>query len=76
MKQAFYFLGVALVFILLTAATQIGGVTYLLYLAFRKNSRTRIQRFGVFFSFYLIGTFIMTPLLAPLFGREKIKNTD
>ena len=67
------FLGVLLVICLLTLITQIGGLLFLVcYLVFRKNKVKLVLSFVVL---YLVGTFLLVPLIAPVFGREKIKTT-
>jgi len=59
--------------ILLTILTQIGGIIYLFTLWF---SRQKKQNFTLsFIGLYLVTTFLFVPLLAPLFGREKIKES-
>ncbi len=59
--------------ILLTILTQIGGIIYLFALWF---SRQEKQNFTLsFIGLYIIATFLFVPLVAPLFGREKIKES-
>ena len=63
------FLGVLLVICLLTLITQIGGLLFLVcYLVFRKNKVKLVLSFVVL---YLVSTFLLVPLIAPVFGREK-----
>ena len=38
--------------------------------------RRRIKRVGLFIGLYLLTTFLIVPKVAPLFGREKIKETE
>jgi hypothetical protein len=60
----------SLLFLFLTALTQIGGVIYLLvYFVFRKSL---LKRWFTFVGLYLGVTFLVVPYLAPLFGRERI----
>ncbi len=57
--------------LLLTVATQIGGLLYLLtILVFRKTKWWKIL-LG-FFALYGAVTFLIIPILAPSFGREKV----
>lgn len=62
----------------LTVITQIGGIIYLIViLLFKKNSKKKgLKQIGIFIVFYLITTFFIVPYLAPIFGREKIKETE
>lgn len=66
-----------LLFIFLTILTQIGGFVLLLSILIAKkiksNFKFKIQL--LFIGFYFMLTFIFIPLIAPFFGREKIKNT-
>ena len=66
------------VVVLLTILTQIGGIVYALALfSISKNrSRYRLKRSGVFLLIYLIATFAIVPLIAPYFGRERIKQSE
>lgn len=64
-------------FVILTVITQIGGIVYLLSLYFFKKvtQKFRFKRIIVFSIIYLIATFIIVPLIAPVFGREKVKHS-
>lgn len=66
-----------LIFLLLTAITQVGGIVYLIsvLLISGKVSKKYLKRLGMFLVIYLLTTFLLVPNLAPLFGREKIKET-
>lgn len=66
------------VFLVFTAVTQIGGLIYLITLLITKKlTRNRfLFRSLIFLSLYLTATYIVTPKIAPFFGREKIKTTD
>ena len=66
-----------IIFVFLTVITQIGGIIYLIsILAIKKRvGRRRIKRVGLFIGLYLLTTFLIVPKVAPLFGREKIKET-
>lgn len=67
-----------IVILLLTALTQIGGLIYLItILVIKKNTnKKRTKRLGLFAGLYLFTTFLIIPQLAPLFGREKIKESN
>ncbi|WP_299247742.1 hypothetical protein [uncultured Aquimarina sp.] len=67
-----------LIITFLTLSTQIGGIIYLVIeLTIKKTIRNyRFIKIGVFTITYLIITFTVVPYLAPVFGREKIKNND
>jgi hypothetical protein len=62
---------------LLTLLTQIGGMVYLIaFLLIKKSAKQKqLKRIGLFVSLYLIATLLIVPSLAPVFGREKIKET-
>lgn len=68
----------AIIFLALTAITQIGGVIYLITLAITYNLKkhTFLFRSLIFISLYIVATYIVTPKLAPYFGREKIETTE
>ena len=65
-------------FVLLTVITQIGGIVYLLSIwicsTWIKNSKFKFLI--VFIGVYLFSTLIIVPLLAPIFGREKVIHMD
>ena len=66
-----------IIFTLLTILTQIGGIIYLIsILLIKKSTKWKLfKQIGIFVSLYLIATFIIVPYVAPIFGREKIKDT-
>ena len=66
------------IFILLTALSQIGGLIYLISILIIKSKtrKRRLKKISVFISLYLISTFFIVPNLAPIFGREKIKESN
>jgi hypothetical protein len=65
------------VIILLTILTQIGGIVYLFALWIAKKKNLSNQKFIIgFVTLYLIATFILTPLIAPTFGRERVKENS
>lgn len=66
------------VFAVLTVITQIGGIIYLIAILSikRKASKRQLKKLAIFTILYLISTFLIIPIVAPFFGREKIKETD
>ena len=65
-------------FVLLTITTQIGGLIYLLSLLISRkwNKNLRFKTLLVFSGLYLVVTLLMVPLIAPYFGREKVRNSE
>ena len=62
-----------IIVVILTIITQIGGLVYLAtILLFKKYNRIKIAI--LFISLYLLFTFLLTPQIAPFFGRVKIKD--
>ena len=47
-----------------------------LLLAKKKTKRRRLKRIGIFAGLYILATFLIIPNLAPIFGREKIKDSE
>lgn len=78
MKIAFRIIFRAIIFILLTILTQTGGVIYLLslWLSKRWKYNFRFKTLLAFTALYFLFTFLIIPVLAPVFGREKVKQTD
>ena len=64
------------IIILLTVFTQIGGLAFLVTLFIVKYFNFRFKKLVVFIFVYLTTTFLIVPLVAPLFGREKIETTS
>ena len=64
--------------IILTLSTQIGGLIYMLVLLVvkRKTPHFKIKRFGSFVVIYLGVNLLLIPNLAPVFGREKIAESE
>jgi len=62
----------------LTIISQIGGIIYLLVILLcnKRKEKYRLRRLGLFTGIYLLSAFVIVPLLAPIWGREKIKNTE
>jgi hypothetical protein len=65
-------------FCFLTAITQIGGVILLASIAVAKqwSYQLKFKTVIIFISFYLLSTFLIVPIVAPLFGREKVKHSE
>lgn len=65
------------IFIFLTAITQIGGLVYLISLLISKKwkKKLKFKTRIIFTSIYLVSTFLIVPLIAPFFGREKVKHS-
>lgn len=77
MRKLILFFIHLLIIVLLTAATQIGGFLWLccLFMVKQNVKRYRLKRLSLFIVVYLVFTLLVVPITAPLFGREKIKNT-
>lgn len=67
-----------LLFVFLTVLTQIGGIVYLISLIISKkwNKNLKFKTLFVFIGLYLFSTLLIVPLIAPIFGREKIKHSE
>ncbi|MDH7445860.1 hypothetical protein [Aquimarina sp. 2201CG14-23] len=78
MKKVFKIILKILILILLTLLTQIGGIIYLVseIIIYKKTKHHRLRKSGVFIILYFGITFLLIPIVAPIFGREKIKNND
>lgn len=76
-KTVFLILLRVVIFLLLTTLTQVGGVVYVVSFFCVKNvSKNRQLKQGcAFVIMYLILTLLIIPFLAPIFGREKVKDT-
>lgn len=76
LKKITYILGVALVLVMLTILTQIGGLILLIsiYIWRKVGLKHRLQQLTVFVLIYLISTWLLVPPLAGLFGRERIEH--
>lgn len=63
-----------LITVFLTVITQIGGVIYFMSIVIirEKSPNYRLKRLAIFSLVYLIATIMLIPIIAPLFGREKI----
>ena len=67
-----------IVFTFLTLITQIGGVIYLIIeFSIKRNiPKYRFKKLGICIIVYMVMTFLIVPNIAPIFGREKIKDTS
>lgn len=67
-----------LVFGFLTVISQIGGIVYLISLIVSKkwNKNLKFKTLIIFLSLYLFATLLIIPMIAPVFGREKVKHTE
>ncbi len=63
-----------LTFAFLTIVTQIGGIAYLisLFLNTKWKMNLKLKPLITFTSIYLFFTFLLIPIIAPIFGREKV----
>lgn len=78
MKIAFKFFFKVLLFILLTAATQIGGLVYVISSFITKKTKWnfKFKSSIIYILVYLFSTFLIVPYIAPIFGREKVIHTN
>lgn len=76
-KISFFSIHLSIV-ILLTIVTQVGGVIYIISLFFKKvfKKHKALHTGLTFVLLYTLFTFLIIPRIAPIFGREKITNTD
>ncbi|RKE02487.1 hypothetical protein [Marinifilum flexuosum] len=78
MKVLIQNLGRLILFVLLTIITQIGGLIYLIGIVL--SNRIKFAFWGkklvVFIVLYVTASFLIVPIVAPWFGREKIRNND
>ena len=65
-------------FTFLTVITQIGGIVYLLSLVISRKWKfnLKFKLLIIFTGLYLFSTFLIVPVIAPIFGREKVKHSD
>ncbi|KPA12304.1 conserved hypothetical protein, membrane, partial [Candidatus Magnetomorum sp. HK-1] len=76
--KSFYWIMNICIFIIFTIITQVGGLIYFFALLLNNFFKIsfRCQRLIVFIGLYFIATFLIIPVTAPIFGREKVKHTD
>jgi len=67
-----------ILFVFLTVLTQIGGIIYLVSLIISKkwNKQLKFKSLIVFIGLYLLSTLLIVPIIAPIFGREKVKHSE
>lgn len=67
-----------ILFILLTIVTQIGGIAFVISSLINRYWKIKfnLKPVVLFLSIYLLITFLVTPVIAPLFGREKVKHSE
>ena len=67
-----------IIFIALTIITQIGGLIYVLSLVItnRWTQKIKFKTLFIFMGLYLFSTVLIVPLIAPVFGREKINHSE
>ncbi|MCU4176695.1 hypothetical protein [Carboxylicivirga sp. N1Y90] len=65
-------------FTLLILITQIGGIALIISSLINKywNRRFILKSILLFSTVYLLLTYLLVPILAPLFGRERIRHSD
>ncbi|MFK7757860.1 MAG: hypothetical protein AB8B53_13100 [Flavobacteriales bacterium] len=78
MKKALKILVRILWFVLLTIVTQIGGVALIISHLLSKSLglKTTLKRLILFIVVYTFLTLLITPWIAPMFGRERVKHTE
>lgn len=67
-----------LLFVFLTVLTQIGGIVYLVSLIISRkwNKNLKFKTLIIFIGLYLFSTLLIVPLIAPVFGREKVNHSE
>ncbi len=67
-----------MLFVFLTIVTQIGGIVYILSMIISKKLmwNSKFKSISVFITCYVVTSLFLVPLIAPIFGREKVKHTD
>ena len=65
-------------FTFLTILTQVGGLLYLIsiFVFFKVKSHRKLKVFLFFLASYTLSSLLIIPFVAPIFGREKIKETE
>lgn len=68
----------SIIVVLLTVLSQVGGMIYLISIIAIKSKKKnhRLKRVTLFFTLYLLSTFLIVPWIAPYFGRQKIQDND
>ncbi len=68
------FILILFIFSVLTILTQVGGIVFLLSIWLAR--KTKWNSIVLFIAAYSLVTFLMIPVVAPLFGREKVINAE
>ncbi|MGB0862720.1 MAG: hypothetical protein ACPG19_13685 [Saprospiraceae bacterium] len=78
MKTLLKIFGQTILFVILTILTQIGGIVYLISSVVHRKVKwkNRFKPLITFVIIYNIFTFLIVPMIAPMFGRERVKNSD
>ena len=65
-------------FLFLTATTQIGGLVYLISIILNEKWKKnfKLKKLTIFTVLYLLSTLLIVPLIAPIFGRERIVHSE
>ncbi|MEO9871611.1 hypothetical protein [Ekhidna sp.] len=74
-KPLFFLLHLGLI-LLLTVSTQVGGIIYFLVLILALTLKlSRAASIAIFLGIYVLSTFLVIPLIAPIFGRTALPLT-
>lgn len=65
---------IAIIFVILTILTQVGGIVFLLSIWLAR--KTKWNSVLIFIAAYSLVTFLIIPVIAPLMGREKVINAE
>ena len=78
MKKLLKILSRVIVFLFLSILTQVGGVFFLISLLINKSWKRefRFKLVSIFIPLYLVFTLAIIPVIAPVFGREAVKNSE
>lgn len=76
MKKLLKITRISSLFFFLTVLTQIGGIAYLvsLFISSKIKKEFRFKKTALFLATYLLFTFLIVPFIAPIFGREPLRN--
>lgn len=78
MRKLIKIIASIILFTILTLVSQIGGLVYFIGIWITKRTAFRIPGKGimVFILLYSLATFLIVPLVSPIFGRVKIENNS
>lgn len=76
MQKVLKYILYVIIFFLLTVLSQVGGIAFVVGLYFCRRIKFRFNRVILPIAAYLVLTFLVTPLIAPILGRERVENTD